>query len=447
MVDAPCANARVARSATINSRTAFMRGGFYSKSESRAQNSEVRFHIALASLLLFAQDLRFHEKIEVRLIEVNAVVTDREGHRVYGLTADDFEIYEGRAKQPITNFTEYRAPSEPLAAAPATAAEVTRPASHAREPHSILLLVDSLPRTDFVREKTFQQIEGLLAKISRGGDHVSIVYWDPRYQRANIVAESSDAKAVMAAFRDFAMQVKPDTGALNEATSAAGDVRAYSTVQRGAAGRSPIDFSAQRDASKMIAQEERLGVLHRKTASLERLVNALGARPGKKAVVYVSDDFRLEGEAPAYASAKHYIDEITRAANAGGVTFYAVHSALVADPQDASSDAHVDDNPQAIDNDDVLRTSGALQRLTDPTGGLLDLNRNSVATLAPLIAEDLESYYSLAYQSKSDGDDRVRNITVKTKNPAYRVRSRTAVVQKSAATQARETVVSRLFVD
>ena len=298
-----------------------------------------------------------------------------------------------------------------------------------------------------MREKTFQQIEGLLAKISRGGDHVSIVYWDPRYQRATIVAESSDAKAVMAAFRDFAMQVKPDTGALNEATSAAGDVRAYSTVQRGAAGRSPIDFSAQRDASKMIAQEERLGILHRKTASLERLVNALGVRPGKKAVVYVSDDFRLEGEAPAYASAKHYIDEITRAANAGGVTFYAVHSALVADPQDASSDAHVDDNPQAIDNDDVLRTSGALQRLTDPTGGLLDLNRNSVATLAPLIAEDLESYYSLAYQSKSDGDDRVRNITVKTKNPAYRVRSRTAVVQKSAATQARETVVSRLFVD
>src|SRR5947209_8302699 len=90
MVDAPCANARVARSATINSRTAFMRGGFYSKSESRAQNRAVRFPIALAGLLLFAQDLRFHEKIEVRLIEVNAVVTDREGHRVYRLTADDF---------------------------------------------------------------------------------------------------------------------------------------------------------------------------------------------------------------------------------------------------------------------------------------------------------------------------------------------------------------------
>ncbi|HEY2324416.1 MAG TPA: VWA domain-containing protein, partial [Thermoanaerobaculia bacterium] len=308
-------------------------------------------------------------------------------------------------------------------------------------------LVDSLPRTDFVRQKTFQQVEDLLAKISRSGDHISIVYWDPRYQRASVVAESADAKEVMAAFRDFVMQVKPDTGSWNEATSAAADVRAYATVERGAAGRSPMNFGAQREASHLIAQEERLSVFHRKTAALERLVNSLGTRPGKKAVIYISDEFRLEGEGPAYTSAKRYIDEITRAANAGGVTFYAVHSAPVADPQDASTEARVEDNPQAIDTEDVLRVSGALQRLTDPTGGLLDLNRNSVATLAPLIAEDLESYYSLAYQAKSDGNDRLRSITVKAKNPAYRVRTRTAVVEKSAATQARETVVSRLFVD
>ncbi|HEY2324810.1 MAG TPA: hypothetical protein VGJ82_18265, partial [Thermoanaerobaculia bacterium] len=206
----------------------------------------MRFPIALASLLFFAQDLRFHEKIEVRLIEVNAVVTDREGHRVHGLTADDFEVYEGRAKQAITNFTEYGASPEASSAAAPAVPEATRTALHAREPHSILLLVDSLPRTDFVRQKTFQQVEDLLAKISRSGDHVSIVYWDPTYQRASIVAESADAKEVMAAFRDFGTQVKPDTGSWNEATSAAADVRAYATVERGAAGRSPMNFGAQR---------------------------------------------------------------------------------------------------------------------------------------------------------------------------------------------------------
>lgn len=410
----------------------------------------VRFPIAALSLFLVAQqDLRFQERIEVRLIEVNAVVTDRDGHRVYGLKPDDFEIYEGRTRQTITNFTEYRATPAP---APVVTANVPAPSEppapqHAREPHSLLILVDALPRTDLVRQKTFQQMEDLLSKIVRPGDHLSLIVWESGYERAKPIIESTDPVAVSDALREFARHAKPATDAVDVATSAAGDVAAYSQVQRSTAGRgSPVNFDAQRDASVEFSEQQRLLILHKKCEGIRRLVEALGTRPGKKAVLYVSDAFQLEGEAPAYLAAKRYIDEITRAANANGVTFYAVHPAVVADTTDAAA-GDMPSTVSPVDANAILLTTGALQRITDPTGGLLDFNRAAITDLTPMIADDLESYYSLAYQAKSEGGDRVRNITIRTKNPAYRVRSRSAVVEKSMATKAKEAIVSRLFVD
>lgn len=411
----------------------------------------MRFPIAVAALLLSgfvsAQDLRFHEKIEVRLIELNAVVTDRAGHRVYGLTPDDFEVYEGRSKQAITNFAEYRStPATPPPAAPASAPAAEPVRERAREPHSLLVLVDALPRTDQVRQQAFRQLDDLLSRILQPGDHLALIYWEPDLKRARNIIESSDRAAVMQALRDFARGVSPDSSSTEASARADNNSAVYSRVQAATAGRgSPIDFDAQRTASAEFEAEDRLMVLHKKCEGIRRLIEALGTRQGKKAVVYVSDTFRLEGDSPngAFIRAKRYIDEITRAANANDVTFYAVRPAPVADPTDAASA----DRPPEINPAEVTLTAGALQRITDPTGGLLDLDRHAIANLAPMIADDLESYYSLAYQAKTDGGDRVRDITVKVKNPAYRVRARTAVVEKSAATAARETVVSRLFID
>jgi VWFA-related protein len=46
----------------------------------------------------------YMEKVDVKLIELYATVTDRSGNLVRGLTADDFEVLEGGQAQPITKF-------------------------------------------------------------------------------------------------------------------------------------------------------------------------------------------------------------------------------------------------------------------------------------------------------------------------------------------------------
>src|SRR5688500_8631954 len=74
------------------------------------------------------------ETIEVSIANVDVIVTDRNGNRVAGLTAGDFEIRQDGKPRRITNFAEYgQAASVPLADI------VERPAekAQAREPRTI----------------------------------------------------------------------------------------------------------------------------------------------------------------------------------------------------------------------------------------------------------------------------------------------------------------------
>src|SRR5258708_3216260 len=63
----------------------------------------------------------FSETIEVRVINVDVVVTDKKGQPVSGLTRNDFDLFENGVKQEITNFIELSGPPLQRAAAAPTA--------------------------------------------------------------------------------------------------------------------------------------------------------------------------------------------------------------------------------------------------------------------------------------------------------------------------------------
>ena len=49
-----------------------------------------------------------HERKVQGLVGIDAVVTDKSGNPVTGLGPDDFELFENRKRQTISNFSEYR---------------------------------------------------------------------------------------------------------------------------------------------------------------------------------------------------------------------------------------------------------------------------------------------------------------------------------------------------
>ncbi|HEY6894642.1 MAG TPA: hypothetical protein VI258_10775, partial [Rhodanobacteraceae bacterium] len=71
------------------------------------------------------------ETIDVRVINVDVVVTDKKGNPVTGLKQDDFELYENGVPKKITNFYEVEGSKPVTTAANATAA---KPAAAAPAP-------------------------------------------------------------------------------------------------------------------------------------------------------------------------------------------------------------------------------------------------------------------------------------------------------------------------
>jgi len=134
--------------------------------------------VVIASLLtpaLYAQST-LSETIEVRVTNIDVVVTDRTGKPVTGLTAADFDVFEAGKPQPISNFYEIRDSSstnpvnETEADAPAVPAEVGR--------RRVVIFVDNYSIHPLSRNAAFAALERSLDKVMRPGDEVMIAFWN-----------------------------------------------------------------------------------------------------------------------------------------------------------------------------------------------------------------------------------------------------------------------------
>ncbi|HKR64719.1 MAG TPA: VWA domain-containing protein [Thermoanaerobaculia bacterium] len=339
-------------------------------------------------LVSLAAEAQFRESIEVRLVELDVVVTDRQGNRVHGLKPEDFEVYDTRTLQKITNFTEY-GPAAPTGVAPAASAGGSSDAP--RQPQNFLLLIDTLPRTFLVRAQTFAKIARLLDKLMTNGDRVSLVKWDRGFDRAEPLLSTNDRAEVMRTLRKIA-GVEANAGHA-EIAAAQSDVEKQ--FLNGIDARSMINVDAQFESSGYFSGELTRMSFQRKMRAMKQLVQSLAAGPGRKTVLYVANGFSIATRGPEHLTGLAAIEDVVRAANAGRVTFYAVTPVI-------------NDDPEAMDT--RMGEANALQNLTLPTGGTYDFGVGGVEKVATSIAEDASAYYSIAYQTRSDGRDRARNV-------------------------------------
>lgn len=380
----------------------------------------------ILSLPAAGQNSRFGEQIEIRLIEIDVVVTDAQGKRVYGLAADDFELFEGRSRQEITNSAEYRRDR--------ATSESPRATAVSSRPGNVLILMDLLPREKFVRSTTFKHLEQVVSTLVAGGNRVGLVFWEPGFDRWSTIAEmTADAESLRRAVSRLAGTVRAERPPTATADDAAVTDQFFEDAAAAGSGfGKSIDVEAHKQTTSRFGGESELFKFRRKTSAMRRLVGSFGAQPGRKSLVYVSNNFKLPEEPGARLSARGMVEDLAKAANAARVTFYAARP-------------HVPDPFEEGGGFELQRHLEALRELTGPTGGTLDFGLPSMATIGAGVVEDLESYYSLAYRARSDGRDRERRIRVKAKNRDYRVRSRRSVVEKSDETLARDTLLARLF--
>lgn len=429
--------------------------------------------LVLAALLLTAVPLlgqarlpQAAETIEVSIVNVDVVVTDKNGNRVRGLAKDDFEIRERGRVQPITNFAEY----SPLAgesvsvdgAAP-DQAPAAIPAPHAKR--TIVVFIEWFKLPEFRTKPMFAAMRKLLRDTVRPGDAVSIVTW------ANAPKVRLELTDDVDAIERVLTEIEKDTSGVDAYGSRVSfarrddELRAawQSSVDSAAAARglralevSPIGGNGYMDAKLELFK------MKQKAAVLNALMQSMSGIDGKKIVLmathrfgeYAGAEYRSNDPRDPEFDTREIRDSVVRTANANNITLYPIYPTGLAWTADDASvsrsdiwkiDAQADSRRAAFDSSVLMNETTSLQEIAGKTGGAMAWGSTDIANLLPRIGDDLESYYSLAYRTTPERKDRAKDLEVRTKNRDYVVRARQQYVEKSDATKMADRVTAGLF--
>jgi VWFA-related protein len=445
--------------------------------------------LTLVFALTAAAQTPYIETFEVRLHNLDVVVTDAKGKPVRGLTKDDFIVTESGVPKVVTNFSVYDVAAG-TAASQATAAPApgsTAPVAEAATPpppRRVVFFIDDLTVQKMARERVFDNAKQFLASM-RDGD------------LAAVVRPTAAAKVVQ--------ELTADRAALERALRTAVDANA-DAVESSALHRlqwtlkTVVTDSERKIARREYAFAERRRVEHR-LGQLRALTNSLAGLEGRKAIVVVSMgltarpgseawDFESEMGVPLERVQAPVIDargnvnfeaigdsgdvdqgrmrsrivgdyseeisEIGRVAAANGVTIYAIEPDVpnkISPRGDASLPGlpstvrlpNKYDLPVGFQADLLQNSAATMTTLAEKTGGKWFRGLGSIDDTFRTVSEDLGFYYSLAY-SASGERERPRRVEVKVRNrPELRVRTRSEVIEKTTAREMQDLVVASLI--
>jgi VWFA-related protein len=425
--------------------------------------------LLLSSLPLFAQSRlpQSSETIEVSIVNVDVVVTDKKGARVRGLTKDDFIIRESGRVQPITNFAEYatvgRESMQVQGVAPESGTQAATGTPAPRAKRSIVLFIEWFSLPNFRTRPMFAAMREFLRENVGPGDAVSIVTW------ANIAKVRLEPTDDVAAMERVLTQIERETSGVDvykarmlyakyqeQMARAWAGRAATSMLDRGLNARSGID-SAYWDAKEL-----ELYQIKQKANTLISLMHSISGVEGKKLVLMATHRFSTHAGHPYTPSflgdpwydSRDIRDSVTRTANANNIALYTIYPTGL-DTTFEGADVTRDDiwrvnhtldaQKHAEENEILMNETTALAELAQKTGGATAWGHKDIVRLLPRIGQDLDDYYSLAYRTTAERRDRISNIEVRTKNPNYVVRARTQYVEKSETTKMNERVVAGLF--
>ncbi|MDQ3283435.1 MAG: VWA domain-containing protein [Acidobacteriota bacterium] len=445
--------------------------------------------IALAVFLstaAFAQQTA-RETIEVRITNVDVVVTDRAGNPAVGLTADDFELLEAGKPQKITNFYEVRdLPATMTTAAQSTPATTAAPAAvpAAAPPirRRLILFVDNTSVDPHARSGMLASVERSLNNFLREGDEAMLVFFDG--VSANVLAPlTSDRAALVAKLSEASkrsgtgliLDAQKNTilenaqNLLNSADKYEGDTEkrdngpvAGTPEQSDSSGRTAakmtmtmsqaysMSMSAAQSFSEQVWRAQRSLL-----AALGSTIDGVAPAEGKKLLLFIGGELSENPGADIYErvnaiyaphlrmvrpiaardnsrSLSGELTALARRANAAGVTMYMV-DASDRRLRDASSGRIDRSDPEPMSSND---TAMAMRQVATMTGGLWVPGGKTIQAALDTIAKDVSAYYSLGYASQAQGK---APIEVRVKRPGLRVRMRQSYTEGAQAQRAAAT--------
>jgi len=441
-----------------------------------------RFVVDIGMLLLFAgalvagqqpsppKDPGLVLRVTTRMVLVDAIVLDKQGHPVKGLKSDDFALTEDGVHQSIASFSEHNSERANAAPPPVLPPHVTtnRPAvtqANAENGTVAALLVDGLntPAQNQIYVK--QQMLEFLARQYDPNTKLAVIALtnkltvlqdftqDPLLLRAALSRYLAQTPALARSGGQMetpsasvpAATVNLPAQARGGPTGSGPDPGLPATLAAGGSSASIFeDIAYMMDRfereSENFSRDTRISAT---LSALEQIARFMSGQNGRKVLLWFSTGFPFSvvGDSPSAMEAeRNYGDQIRRTINLlndAHVATYTIDAGglvpeSLGDPslsgRDSEGKVHLGiDANRALSSEAFQRfsTHDALESIARDTGGRYFGNRNDLDQAIQSALTESSSYYMVGYYpSQKKWDGKFRNIKLQVDRPGTQLRYR-----------------------
>jgi len=428
------------------------------------------FAIALSAGLLTADELAdepaatFFEPYRVPLVSVEVVATDNGGVPIRGLTRDDFQVFEDNVEVEISHFFA----SDPeLAQNDPVAYQENLPENFRQNLYMALYFddtdIDPRRRTsalhhlrDFLEQPLPENVKAMLVRFD-GSLHVEVGFSDQTDDLVDAIERIMAEPALTMPLGGAGVIRRMQSVAANQritrsstdmgGPSVAGIAQVYDLDER--EDLRQIEESAFLLEIRAYAETQYV----RNRASLEALEGFIGrmqAIRGRKVVLWVGDLEMRAGENVFRTWQELFPDQARRQpintmmesmqydlsrdlrelvdrANSNRISFYTLSSLAASAPSSAEMNQRIletSGRPGQQGERDIRSQDDALMVMSDLSGGRMLSDNAKLGEQLARVAEELETFYSLAYTPPSPGDGKQHSIKVVVDRENVRLRYR-----------------------
>ena len=408
----------------------------------------------------------FSERVDVEVVNVDVVVTDRAGQRILDLGRDDFELLVDGRPVGIEYFAAPRgAPAAAVQEPSSALGTATSPSPEEVEapnaPTQLILYIDQTALENRARHETVEELREFFRSRPEGADRVTVAMFEQNLKV--LLLPTTERAKVLSALDE--LERRPSLARLGsgERMQIEHEIRTYGQdLARFGPGFALAE--AQRIEQEILQwAESQIDRQRRSIVALEQMVGALAAAEGRKAVVLATAGIQANpgqgvlaaldqqrgvatttdaNRAPTLEllglSLSTEFERMIQAAQNARVAFYTI-SPVVQPPMENSAEFG-SAGPNAyrpLPRDyGLVEAASSVARLAGATGGTsLTLGTNLDRSLATVSA-DVDAVYSLGFSTGEAAGDEDHRIEVRARRAGLEVRHRESFRRRSATDRA-----------
>jgi VWFA-related protein len=363
--------------------------------------------------------------VTTNLVQVDAVVTDKNGKQITNLRPDDFELTENGRVRDIVGFSYIPLTSNAGGATRGTAtrpAEATPPRLHALRPESvrraIAILVDDFGLSFESIARTRNALEKFVSEQTEPTDFIAVV-------------RSSSGPGAMQQFTANRSQLLTTIKGIRWYPTGRGGISALESIDPFNHNENGVDLQGYSSGTPPdLSHKEFFGG---SLGALAFVIDRMASFPGRKSIVVVSENLPLTNRAALVSGVTDALDRLIKFANQHSIVISSIDARGLPKPGMTADDSQY--NLAANQVDKIMRERGlrfntaqdTLSYLAEKTGGIFVQSNNDLNNGLRRIIDSEQGYYLMAYRpddAEKERPERLYKVTLRLKRPELVLRSR-----------------------